>query len=69
MEKLFFSLQNETNEYQLEEEDQVEESIWGVTKQIVEQALKIMKVGKAPVPSGVTSNLIKAGVTGVKGLF
>ena len=37
---------------------------------MVEQALKSMKIGKAPVPSGVTSNLIKAaGATGVKGLF
>ena len=36
----------------------------------MEQALKSMKIGKAPVPSGVTSNLIKAaGATGVKGLF
>ena len=41
-----------------------------MTEQIVEQALKSMKVGKAPGPSGVTSNLIKAaGATGVKGLF
>ena len=39
----FSSLLNETNEYQLEEEDKVEGPIWGVTEQIVEQALKNMK--------------------------
>ena len=38
MEKLFSSLLNETNEYQLEEEDKVEGPIWGVTEQIVVQA-------------------------------
>ena len=66
----FSCLLNKTNEYQLEEEDKVEGPIWGVTEQIVEQALKSMKVGKAPGPSGITSDLIKAaGVTGVKGLF
>ena len=58
------------NEYQLEEEDKVEGPLWVVTKQIVEQALKSMKVGKAPGPSGVTSDLIKAArATGVKELF
>ena len=32
--------------------------------------MKSLKVNKAPGPSGVTSNLIKAaGATGVKGLF
>ena len=41
-----------------------------VTEQMVEQALKSMKVGKAPGPSAVTSNLIKAaGATGVKGFL
>ena len=59
------------NEYKLKlEEDKVERPIWGVTEQIVEQALKSMKVGKAPGQSGVISELIKtAGSTGVKGLF
>ena len=66
----FSSLLNETYEYQLEVEDKVEGPIWGVTEQIVEQALKSMRVGKAPGPSGVTSDLIKAaGATGVKGFF
>ena len=65
---IFSSLLNEANEYQLEEE--VDRLIWGVTEQIVEQALKSMKVGKIPRPSGVTSDLIKAaGATGVKGHF
>ena len=66
----FSSLLNETNEYQLEEEDKVEGLKWGVTEQTVEQALKSMKVGKVPGPSGVTNGLIKVvGATGVKGLF
>ena len=34
--------------YQLEEENKVEGPIWGVTKQMVEQARKSMKKGKAP---------------------
>ena len=39
----FSSLLNETDEYQLEEEDKVEGPIWSVTEQIKEQALKSMK--------------------------
>ena len=66
----FSSLSNKTKEYQLEEEDKVVGPTSGVPEQMVEQALKSMKVGKAPGPSGVTTNLIKAaGATGVKGLF
>ena len=66
----FSSLLNETNEYQLEVEDKEEELIWGVTDQMVEQALKSMKVGTAPGPSGVTSDFVKAArATGMKGLF
>ena len=66
----FSSLLNETNEYQPEEEDIVEGLIWSVTEQIVKQALKSIKVGKAPGPSGVTSDLIKAaGAIVVKGLL
>ena len=61
---------NETNEYQLEVEDKVEGSIWGVTEQMVDQVLKSMKVGKAPEPPGVTSDFKKAaGATGVSGRF
>ena len=48
----FSSLLNETSEYQLEEEDKVEGPILGVTEQIVEQALKSMKLGKASGLSG-----------------
>ena len=62
MRRYFSSLLNETNEYQLEEEGKVKGPIWGVTGQLVEQALKSIKVGKAPGPSGVTSGLIKAAV-------
>ena len=66
----FSSLLNETNKYQIEEEDKEEGPIWGVTKQMVEQALTSMKVGNALEPSGVTSDFIKAaGVTGVNGLL
>ena len=54
VERLFSSLLNKTNEYQLEEEDKVKGLIWGVAEQIVEQALKSMKVGKALGPFGVT---------------
>ena len=36
----------------------MEGAIWAVTEQIVEQALESMKIGKAPGPSGVTSDLI-----------
>ena len=54
----FSSLLNKTNKYQLEEEDKVKGPIWGVTEHIVEQLLKIMKVGKALRPYGVTSDLI-----------
>ena len=61
----FSSLLNETNEYRLEEEDKAEELIRGVTEQMVEQALKSMKVGTGAI--WVTSDLIKAaGATGVK---
>ena len=42
------SLLNETNRYQLEEEDKVEGRIWGVNEQMEEQALMGMKVGKIP---------------------
>ena len=69
-EKVMERWRNETNEYQLDEEEKWKAAIWGVTEQIVEQALKSMKVGKAPGPSGITSDLIKAaGATGVKWLF
>ena len=44
----YFCLLNETSKYQLEEEDKVEGLIWGVTEQTVGQALKSMKVDKAP---------------------
>ena len=37
----------------------MEGPIWGKTEQMVEQALKSIKVGKAMGPSGVTSDLIK----------
>ena len=50
----FSTLLSKTNEYQLEKEDKVEGSIWGVTEQIVEQALRSIKVGKAQGPSDVT---------------
>ena len=44
--------------------------LWGMTEQVVEQALKSMKVSKAPGPPWVTNDLIKAAqATGVKGLF
>ena len=55
----FSSLLSETNEYQLEEEDKVIGPILGVNEQILEQALKSMKVGKVPGPSGIISDPIR----------
>ena len=40
-----------TNDNQLEEKDKVVRPIWGVFKQMVGQAMKSMKLGKAPGPS------------------
>ena len=68
--RYFSSLLNETNAYQLEEEQKIEGPIWGITEDMIEKALKSMKTGKAPGPSGVTSDLMKAaGATGVRGIF
>ena len=68
--RYFSSLLNETNAYQLEEEQKIEGPIWGITESMIEKALKNMKADKAPGPSGITSDLLKAaGATGVKGLF
>ena len=65
----FDGLLNEANEYHLEEESKVEGPIRGVTEEEVEGLLKNIRNGKAPGPSGVTSDLLKgAGVTGVKEL-
>ena len=48
----------------------MEGPIWSVIEQMVEQALKSMKVGKLSGPPGVTSDFLKAAeATGVKGLF
>ena len=51
---------NEKNEYQLGEEDQLQGPIQGVAEQMVEQALKSMKVGKVIGPSRIICNLIMA---------
>ena len=65
----FDELLNEANECHLQEESKVEWPIRGVTEEEMEGLLKNMKNGKAPGPSGVTSDLLKgAGVTGVKKL-
>ena len=42
---------------ELEEKNKVEELIWGVTEQMVEQALKSVKVGKAPGHLGLETTL------------
>ena len=65
----FDELLNEVNEYLLKEESKVEGPIKAVTEEEVEESLKNMKNGKAPGPSGVTSDLLReAGVIGGKEL-
>ena len=56
----FENLLNECNEHELELVGKVEGPIENVTSEIVERALKKMKNGKAPGPSGITSDLLKA---------
>ena len=48
---MFFFFVKQDKRVKLKEEDKVEGPIWGVTEQMVEQALKSMKVSKAQGPS------------------
>ncbi len=68
--RYFSYLLNEENPFELEEQPKVEGPIEGVKISEVKWALQKMKCGKAPGPSGVTSDLMKyAGETGVQELM
>ena len=56
----FEKLLNECNEYDLEDVSRTEGPIENVTSEEVKGSLKKMKNGKAPGPSGITSDLLKA---------
>jgi hypothetical protein len=63
-------LLNEKNQHDLGDQNVVEGPIKGVSLEKVEDALRKMKNGKAPGPSGLSSDLIKyAGRTGVNSLL
>ncbi len=65
----YFSVLNEENQYELEDHIKVEGPILSVTEKEVTEALQKMKRGKAPGPSGVTTDLLKyAEETGVQEL-
>ncbi len=67
--RYFSELLNEENQYELEDHITVEGPILGVTEKEMEEPLQMMKRGKAPGPSGVTTDLLKyAGETGVREL-
>ncbi len=60
---------NEENQYKLEDHLKVEGPILDVAVKEVEVALRKMKRGKAPGPSGVTTDLLRhARETRVRGL-
>ncbi len=63
--RYFSELLNEENQYKLEDHLKVEAPILGVTEKEVEDALQKMKRGKAPGPSGVTTDLLKYTQTSV----
>ncbi len=61
------SVLNEENRYDLEDHLKVEGPILGVTVNEVEEALRKIKRGKAPGPSGVTTYLLRyEGETGLR---
>jgi hypothetical protein len=55
----FGELLNEENQHNIEETEGIEGPIEDITKEEVERALGEMKMGKAPGPTGVTSDLLK----------
>ncbi len=68
--RYFEELLNDENENVIEEVSVVEGPIEDVTEEEVKRAVKGMKNGKAPGPSGVTADMFKsAGRTGVKELL
>ncbi len=67
--RYFSEILNEENQYELADHLKVEGPILGVTEEEVEEALRKMKRGKAPGPSGVTTDLLRyVGETGVREL-
>ena len=67
--RYFSELLNEENKFEREEQPKVEGPIMGVKSSGVKEALRKMKCGKAPGPSGVTTDLLKwAGESGVQEL-
>ncbi len=67
--RYFSELLNVENQYEIEDHLKVEGPIMGVTEKEVEEALKRMKRGKAPGPSGVMTDLLRYGEeTGVQEL-
>jgi hypothetical protein len=58
--RYFTELLNEENPYELGEEDTTHGPINCVTAEEIKKALKGMKKGKAPGPSGLSSDLLKA---------
>ncbi len=65
--RYFSELLNEENQYEIEDHIKVDGPILGVIEKEVEEGLQKMKRGKAPGPSGVTTDLLKyAGETGVR---
>ncbi len=67
--RYFSELLNEENQYEIEDDVKVKGPILGVTEKEVEKALRKLKRGNAPGPSGVTTDLLRyAGETGVQEL-
>ena len=57
--RYFSELLNEENQFEREEQPKVEGPIMGVKSSDMKEALRKMKCGKAPGPSGVTSDVLK----------
>ena len=57
--KYFEELLNEENPYQVDEEEKVEGPVEDISEEEIKRALKKMKKGKAPGPSGMTSDILK----------
>ena len=64
--KYFEELLNEENPYEVDEEAKVEGPLEDVSEAEVRRGLKKMKKGKAPGPSGMTSDILKE--VGEKGI-
>ena len=66
----FCLLLNKENEYRIDDVEKVEGPVEKISLNEVEMALKDMKNGKAPGPTGLTSDLLKdAGKEGIRELM